>query len=367
MSGAGKRLGILVRTLGTQGGTERYVHGLVQHLRAQGHQPVVYVERVARPIEGVEVRLLDAAVRGRSARLRALDRAARTIDPAESDLLLGFLRGGRPDLFRAGGGSHLAWMRRFPRPAWDLLGRRGDRVEAELDQAVLSQARVVVANSELCRRDLVEASGVPSEKIALVRNGVDLDRFRPSNEPRPPGPPRVLFLGNGWARKNLDAALAAIALLPEVQLVVGGVEPRSERWRRQATRLGLAGRVQWLQALDRPEEQLRASDLLLLPTRYDPCANVCLEAMACGLPVISTALNGASELLPEPWMAVEDPEDAPALAQAVERALQSPGLGRRCLEAIQPFPARASYARLTELALELALDLALDPAARTPR
>jgi UDP-glucose:(heptosyl)LPS alpha-1,3-glucosyltransferase len=353
------RLGILVRTLGTQGGTERYVHGLVQHLLALGHQPVVHAERVERPITGVELRPLDAAVRGRSARLQALDRAAGRVEPAGFDLLLGFFRGGRPELFRAGGGSHLAWMRRFPRPAWDLLGRQGDRVEAALDQAVLTQARLVVANSELCRRDLVEHSGLDPQKIALVRNGVDLERFSPSPLPRPPGPPRVLFLGNGWARKNLDAALAAAALLPEVQLLVAGREPRAGRWRRQAARLGLGARVRWQEEVERPEELLRGADLLLLPTRYDPCANVCLEAMACGLPVISTAQNGASELLPEPWMAVSDPEDAPGLAAAVERALQSPGLGLRCREAILPFPARASFDRLTGLAVDLA--------ARTPR
>lgn len=355
------RLGLVVRTLGTQGGTERYVHGLARHLLAQGHEPVVFAERVDLAIEGVEVRPLRAAVRGRSARLRAMARAAGAIERRDLDLLLGFLRGGSPDVFRAGGGSHLAWMARFPRPAWDLLGRHGDRIEAELDQAVLQAARLVVANSELCRRDLVEHSGVAAEKVALVRNGVDLRRFSPAEGERADGPPRLLFLGHGWARKNLDAALSALALLPEARLSVAGAERSPDRWRRLAARLGVASRVEWCDALERPEERMRGSDLLLLPTRYDPCANACLEAMATGVPVVSTALNGASELLPEPWMSVSDPEDAAGLARAVERALQTPGLGRRCREVMLAHPAESSYARLTSLAL----GLVSPPAART--
>jgi UDP-glucose:(heptosyl)LPS alpha-1,3-glucosyltransferase len=77
---------------------------------------------------------------------------------------------------------------------------------------------------------------------------------------------------------------------------------------------------------------------MVLPTLYDPCANACLEAMSCGIPVVTTTRNGASELLPEAWMALGLDEDEQALAETVERALQTEGLGTRCRDAMERWP-----------------------------
>ncbi|MCB9777408.1 MAG: glycosyltransferase family 4 protein [Alphaproteobacteria bacterium] len=340
------KVGLLVRTLGTNGGTERFVHGFCRWLVSQGHEVVVHCAAVDGAVEGAEVRLLPVRARGRVGRLRALDRAAEAIPPEDQAVLIGFLRGGRPDLYRAGGGSHRAWMARQPRPAWDLAGRRGDAVEAALDDAVLARARRVVANSELCRRDLVEASGVDPDRIVLVRNGVDLERFRPRDLPRLHPGPTVLFLGNGWARKNLPAALRSVVAMPKVQLVVAGHEPRAGRFRALAAELGLGGRVHWHGPAEAPEHLLPTVDALVLPTRYDPCANVCMEALACGVPVVTTALNGAAEVLPDPGLVVADPDDAFALALALERALQTPGLGAACRTAAEALPAEGAFAEL---------------------
>lgn len=347
------RLGLLVRTLGTQGGTERFVHGLARWLVAQGHEVVAHVVDVEQPVEGVEVRPLPVRARGRVGKLRALAAAAEGLEKADHDLLLGFVRAGRPDLYRAGGGSHRAWMARLGRPAWDLAGRRGDAVEAVLDDRVLAAARLVVANSELARADLQAWSGVPAERIALVRNGVDLERFRPRETPRFAPGPTALFLGNGWGRKNLDAALHALVDLPDLVLAVGGVERSPQRWQRLARRLGVQDRVRWLGPVARPELVLPAFDAYVLPTRYDPCANTCMEALACGVPVVTTATNGAHEVLPEPWLTVNEPDDAPALARALARALQTPGLGLRCRQAAEALPAEGAYAELFRLAAHL--------------
>ncbi len=135
---------------------------------------------------------------------------------------------------------------------------------------------------------------------------------------------------------------------------------RTERWARLARALGLADRVQWRGPTAAPEQLYAEADLYVLPTLYDPCANTCLEAMACGLPVLSTTSNGASELLPEGWMALEDPLDAAALAAAMARALQEPTLGEACRRAVEAWPAVRSYAELLREAL------ALDPSDEAP-
>lgn len=347
------RFGLLVRTLSTQGGTERFVHGLARHLLAHGHEVTAWVLAVEQEIEGVQVRRLSASARGRVGRLRALAAAARDIPQDAQDLLLGFVRAGAPDLYRAGGGSHRAWMARLGRPSWDLLGRHGDAVEAALDDQVLARARLVVANSELARQDLVTHSGVDPARIALVRNGVDLDRFRPRPVPRFAPGPSALFLANGWARKNLDAVLQAMVGLPDLRLAVGGVERSPGRWQRLAGRLGVQDRVTWLGPVARPEQLLPAFDLYVLPTRYDPCANTCMEAMACGVAVVSSATNGASEVLPEPWLVVPRPDDVGALQEAMARALQTPDLGARCRARAESLPDHLAYAELTRLSLAL--------------
>jgi UDP-glucose:(heptosyl)LPS alpha-1,3-glucosyltransferase len=91
-----------------------------------------------------------------------------------------------------------------------------------------------------------------------------------------------------------------------------------------------------------PEALLPDFDVLVLPTRYDPFANATLEALACGVPVVTSARNGAAAILPEPWMVVDDPDDAPGFAAALERALHSGGSELRA----------ASRARAEELPAE---------------
>jgi UDP-glucose:(heptosyl)LPS alpha-1,3-glucosyltransferase len=102
-------------------------------------------------------------------------------------------------------------------------------------------------------------------------------------------------------------------------VVVGN--PNYGRYERLATRLGVADRVRFLGHRADPRDCYFAADFLVHPTFYDPCSLVALEALACGLPVITTRYNGASELLTPPTdgIVIEDPHDAPELAAAMTR------------------------------------------------
>ena len=100
-------------------------------------------------------------------------------------------------------------------------------------------------------------------------------------------------------------------------LRVAGNDPIGP-WRREAERLGIADRVEFKGAAPDLAPLLRDADALLLPTRYDAFANVCLEAAASGIPVVTTASNGSAELLREAGIVVDDPDDAGALAAALD-------------------------------------------------
>ena len=105
-------------------------------------------------------------------------------------------------------------------------------------------------------------------------------------------------------------------------------------------------RVDFVGRAERPEDWLARATALVLPTRYDPCANVTLEAMAAGIPVVTSIRNGASEVLPHAWMAIDDSRDDKALAEVLERVLQTADLGSACRAEAERIPAAGAYQAL---------------------
>lgn len=341
------RVGILVKRLDTRGGQERFAVGVAGWLAAQGHAVHVYCQSAEVRPPGVEIHELAWGGRGRMGRMRAMARALAGVDRRGLDRVLALARVASSDVFRAGGGCHAAWM---AHRSWTLA----DAAELRADRAAVAGADRVVVNSRMAGVQLAAHYGVAAADIRLVRNGVDLDRFRPdAGDPAPPlVGPFVLFLGSGFARKGLDTALEVVSGLAGLQLVVAGQDRHMARWTRHARRHGMENRVRFLGHVDRPERLLPHAAAVLLPTRYDSFANACLEAMACGVPVITTGRNGAAELAVEPWMVVAEPDDVPGLRTAVEQALQCRGLRDRCRVVAEAHPADAAFRKLAEIVLE---------------
>ena len=332
------KLGLVVRRLGTQGGTERFVHGLAGHMVSAGHEVEIWCAAVDSPVPGVRTHAVRPAGRGRLGKMWAMQRAVSRIPRGGLDHLLGFVRAPGVDLWRAGGGCHASWLQSWG--GWSLA----DQVELRLDRETARSARLIVANSRMAGRDLQEHYGVEPSRLRLVHNGVDLERFSPDREPMPGLPEnRAVFLGSGFVRKGLEAAMRAVATVPDLHLVVFGGDPRPQRFQRLAAQLDLKDRLHLWGPVADPARGLVGARVMILPTRYDPFANSCLEAMACGVPVLTTSLNGAAELLPEPWMQVESPGDVAGLSGALARVLRQPSLGEACLSVARTRPASAAF------------------------
>jgi UDP-glucose:(heptosyl)LPS alpha-1,3-glucosyltransferase len=142
-----------------------------------------------------------------------------------------------------------------------------------------------------------------------------------------------VFVGMNYRLKGLGPLLRAFAQVPrdhKVRLAVVGAE-RFERYKALARRLGVADRVNFLGFRPDPRDAYFAADFLVHPTFYDPCSLVVLEALACGLPVITTEYNGARELFTEPeeGLVIRDPHDAAALAKAITEIADSRNLPAR--------------------------------------
>ncbi|MFC7335304.1 glycosyltransferase [Rhodocista pekingensis] len=173
-------------------------------------------------------------------------------------------------------------------------------------------------------RDLAPAAPDP----LVLRNGVDLRQFSPSDRAaarRALGlsGPLLLSAGNLVAGKGHDRVIRALTDLPGVTLAIAGKGPEEDRLRRLAAELGLAERVRLLGAL--PHAAMpgayNAADALVLASASEGCANVLLEAMACGTPVIASDVGGASELVITPAAGSLLPDRTPAAIAAAARAL----------------------------------------------
>lgn len=337
------KIALVHREFSERGGCERFGLGFARWLVARGHAVDLWCQRAEGAPTESRVRTLDVGGRGRIWKMLSLWRAAGAVrrDAYDAVLSLGRTPGG--DVYRAGGGCHRAWVERR---GWSVA----DAVEVALDRRVVLGAGRVVANSAMAAQELVRWYGLDPRRLQIIHNGVDLERFRP--EPRAPLPlpgPAAVFVGNGFQRKGLLTAMRALARVQGLHLAVIGSDPRPARWRRHALELGLEGRVHFLGPVPRPEALLPAAAAFLLPTRYDPFSNAVLEALACGVPALTSAANGAAEILPQTWMCVADPTDDRGFALALERALHEPGLREACRAAAEAHPASLAFAQLSQV------------------
>jgi UDP-glucose:(heptosyl)LPS alpha-1,3-glucosyltransferase len=225
----------------------------------------------------------------------------------------------------------VAARRRGPRVTWWVNPRR--RMMARLERALLAgtDRPLTLTLSAVVERELRACyPDLPADATARLFNGVDLARFGPTG----PAADRsglglagedvvALFVGNNFKLKGLAEAIGALerAADPRLKLAVVGVDD-ARPYRHQAERLGVADRVRWLGGRGDLPELYRAADVLVLPTYRDSCSLVVLEALACGLPVISTRQNGATEVMTdgEHGTILADPGD-PRLAAALSEML----------------------------------------------
>jgi UDP-glucose:(heptosyl)LPS alpha-1,3-glucosyltransferase len=247
------------------------------------------------------------------------------------DVVHSFSRTRHQDVFRAGGGSHAEYLLR----SYGRWARRWRRISPRhavllgIERRVFADPRQVIqCNSAMVERELAARYRIPPERRVVIPNGVDLERFRPNRDAAGArmradlgvGHRGVwLLAGSGLRRKGLDTALRALAQggPPDAELwVAGRDDPRP--WQRLAEDLGVGGRVRFLGPRGDMQIVYAAADALILPTRYDAFANVCLEAAASGVPVVTTPRNGAAEALGDGTRVIEDPADAEGFAAALD-------------------------------------------------
>ncbi|MEM1058899.1 MAG: glycosyltransferase family 4 protein [Verrucomicrobiota bacterium] len=280
------RIGLIRKRFSPTGGAERYLERLAGELQERGHEVLLICEEWQGTGSNVP-----AAVHVRPwTTAKVADLLLKGRIKPKVDVTLSLERIPGCDLYRAGDGVHAEWLRQRSRYS-PLLGRwrnwikRKNREILEAERGVFgsSGAKLVIANSEMVKRDIIAHFDYPEHRIRVVRNGIPVERFASGNRTegrRALGLAQdayvVLLVGAGAERKGVAYARRAVSGMKNTHLVV----------------------IDSPQTIPMPDIYA-AADVFLLPTLYDPFANVTLEALASGLPVVTTTHNGGHEILTE--------------------------------------------------------------------
>ena len=336
------KIGLVIEQLDPRrGGVEQWTWQYALSLLREGHE-VHLIAQGCSP-EASASGLIVHMVRSGEERSQFAQQAAAKLQTLSLDVVHDTGCGWSCDLFQPHGGSRVAAfeqnlqllplsLRFLKRQAVKCLPRYRDF--ARLNQQQYGDPRrIYLALSQMVARDFQRFHGLRSEQIRIVYNGVDCARFTP--ELRDEHRDRVrrelnvredetllLIVAHNYRLKGVPTLIRALGRLVEqgqrVKLaIVGG--KRFGSYQRLAARCGCAAQALFLGSQSDPTPFYAAADVYVQPTFYDPCSLVVLEALACGLPVITSRYNGAGELITPgvEGAIIDDPADDRELTQAL--------------------------------------------------
>jgi UDP-glucose:(heptosyl)LPS alpha-1,3-glucosyltransferase len=380
------RLALIRQRYAQDGGAERFVGRALEALRGE-NLALTLVTREWTQGQGFEVLTCDPLYLGRTWRDWSFARnVCRALRGRQFDLVQSHERIACCDLYRAGDGVHREWLTQLARVRGPL-GRLGlatspyhrYTLRAERRLFTSPQLKAVICNSRMVKEEIRRHFGVPDERLHVIYSGIDANTFHPglrryraairAQHGIPEEAPLFLFVGSGFERKGVVALLRALRRLPaDCHALVVGHDKHADRYAGKAAELGLAERVCFAGRQADVKPYYGAVDALVLPTLYDPFPNVALEAMASGLPVITSTKCGAGELI-EPGSNgfVCDALDDAALAGHM-RVLSDPATASRMGSAARQLSESLSLEQMSRKMVALYRDLLKDawPAVSAP-
>jgi len=339
-----------------RGGAERYTHDLAAALAREGHKVSLLACAFATAPELVRPVQLQAAGATRLGRyLHFLNSLDTHLSSEPYDIVHAMLPVRRCDVYHPHAGIAAETI-----TAGSLLSRLGNRLNARrhrfasVERALLTDSSlpIVLCLSEYVRRALLRFYPLPPDRTATLFNAVDLHRFDCTEHIGGRG---ALIIAQDFARKGLRQAISALAQVPNCRLTVVGSDD-SRSYLAHAASIGVSDRVVFAGPTADPRPFYREADFFVLPTKHDPCSLVVLEALAMGLPVISTKFNGACEIMTDGihGYVLDDPMDVDALAAAMNKMMDRTRLTEMSKACVELRPA-ISYERHVRTLMEIYL------------
>lgn len=317
------------------GGAEKVAVNLSMRLVENGHEVHVITSASDTQIKGVNIQKISVSRFFSPWKIISFQKKIQKIIRRQKfDIVYGLCQVYPVDIYRAGGGIQRHWMKiQYPNPAIRWIKYLTSIVHFAirwLENQIFKEdnCRLFVTNSKLVKDQITYYFKMPEDRIKVIYNGVDFEIFNTGAKKYRNSMREMyniaedelvlLFVSNNWERKGLSTIIKAMSKtgIERSRLVVVGRGNRAsyislaKRLKMDCDKLIFAGHTK------EAEKYYGMSDIFILPSRYDPFANVCLEAMACGLPVITTKTNGSSELIVarENGFILDDWEDSESLA-----------------------------------------------------
>jgi UDP-glucose:(heptosyl)LPS alpha-1,3-glucosyltransferase len=357
------------------GGAERFVERAVQALAAEGSTTMTLLGRYwGGETSGAGFVRCDPYYIGRTWRDWSFARAACAAVAAGSfDLVQSHERIACCDIYRAGDGVHAQWLENrasvlgpAARLAQAISPWHRYTLAAERRLFASPRLKAVICNSRMVADEVKRHFGVDESRLELIYNGVDLERFHPRLKAQhrsairaqlgiPESSMMFLLVGSGFERKGVPALLEAFArdgVDGSAHLVIVGADRHATAMQRRAQSLGIAARTHFPGPQRDVAAWYAAADCFVLPTLYDPFPNAVLEAMACGLPVITSRQCGAAELIStghEGWSCDAWDVDALAAHLSMLNIAQARKMGLAARLLAERFPLDAMAAQLVAL------------------
>ena len=316
------------------GGLEQWTWQFAHALRAAGHEAEIVAFGAASCVAeaGFRVHIVELG-KSFAASADALGRAA---GAGGFDVVHDMGVGNFGTLFHPHGGCGLAAreMNRLRIPAWrrmTLWKERRYREQDEMERRRMDSGMPVVCVSKMVRRHFQENYGTSGDRLPVIYNGVDLARWSPTRcaVERARWRERLgigkkfllLMVAHNLRLKNAETAIDVAHQLPEARLVIAGSR-KPERAMLHAKKRGVD--VKFLGPVEDTLPLYAAADACIHPTWYDPCSLVTLEALACGLPLITTTSNGVSELMQHgrEGFVFENPQDVRGMVGSVRTMIE---------------------------------------------
>ena len=365
------------------GGSERYCVMLARGMMAAGHRVTVIGHQIDEDLRG-EVRFMPVPVSRWTSSTKNRSFAVNcghAIKAGRFDVAYGLGRAFGLDAVRVTERLQSHWLHVYYKPGFsqrlqELNPRHRTLIELERRIYLAESTRRIVTQSKLDRELLMKYYQIPEEKIRTIYNGIDSKIFHPDVRSSreqirqkfglPQTAPLLVFASMDFEGKGLRTILQSLAQLPklDLHLLVLGTGP-IHQFHNYARQLGVEKRVVFAGRQSDIANCYGAGDLFILPTEYEPFPNVNLEAMACGLPVLTTRTSGGADIISDCQNGYLIPtrnslsEMTSALASYFElNDLERASMSRAAIETAGRFPIENTIQRTLEMLEELCHDRA---------
>jgi UDP-glucose:(heptosyl)LPS alpha-1,3-glucosyltransferase len=307
------KIAFIKRNFSFHGGAERYLHTLLQSLMREKFEIHIFSNNWLNE-EKIIFHHVPILSIGSFLKAYTFNRNL-NIDLKDFDCVISFERTTNQHIYRAGEGCHIRWLElrsliesKFRKLSFKINPLH--RFYLRLEREIFEKTPLIIANSEMIKNEIINCYGISPLKIVVIYNGVDTIKFSPDKKREkeklrkiykiPKDKKIILFVGSGFERKGLSTLLKALSILrsEEILLIIVG-KGNFKKYMKISKALNISDRVFFLGTTKAIENFYAMADLFVLPTIYDPFSNATLEAMASGLPVITTINNGVAELIEE--------------------------------------------------------------------